>query len=216
LKQFKFINIHSHLKKNDDEIVILNHRFGFDKIPDFQNFYSVGIHPWDASLNPSLIELEDIIKHPNCLAIGECGLDKIKGADLALQQKYFLAQLVIAEKHHKPIIIHCVKSFDEIQVICKPYLKSNSILIHGFNKNIELAKQLIQKGFYLSISKHFAQTNKLSELPIDKLFFETDDNKEIHIKEIYEIAAEKLNMKMELLKEKIYCNFTSFFGRNNE
>ncbi len=209
-----FIDIHTHFKIDIGNLSIYNNRFIFDEDIKTDSFFSVGIHPWDANLATSstYLELEKYISHPNCLAIGECGLDKIIAVDFETQKKNFEMQLQLAEKYSKPVIIHCVKAFDEVMAICNPYLNKIPLIIHGFNKSDELANQLINKGFYLSVSNSFIDKSSLENLNINKVFFETDSNDKIIIKEVYELAAEKWNINISILKEKIYRNFTTIFN----
>ena len=72
-----YINIHTHHLSKDNGVFLFNNRFGFDKEFYLEKYFSVGIHPWDANLQTSLSEFEKLIQHSNCLAIGECGLDKV-------------------------------------------------------------------------------------------------------------------------------------------
>jgi len=197
-------------------VFLFNNRFGFDKELYTESFFSVGIHPWDAHLQISISELEKIIQHPNCLAIGECGLDKVIEIDLELQKKVFISQLELAVIFQKPIIIHCVKAFDELIEICSHYHSKIPLIIHGFNKSFQLAEQLINKGFYISLHSSFLkkEDSNFSSLTIEKLFLETDNNKSILIEEVYQKASGCFHLKEDDLKEKIYSNFTTLFNTN--
>ena len=195
---------------------LFNNRFGFDKELYLERYFSIGIHPWDADLQISISELENIIQHKNCLAIGECGLDKVYDIDLELQKKVFISQLDVAVKIQKPVIIHCVKAFDELIEICTPYHSKTSLIIHGFNKSLQLAKQLIDKGFYISLSHSIfkKEGTDFNSLPIEKLFLETDNSESILIEDVYQKAANCLHITNDDLKEKIYSNFTTLFNTN--
>lgn len=211
-----YINIHTHHLSQDNGVFLFNNRFGFDKEFFTEKYFSIGIHPWDADLQVSRTELEKIIQHPNCLAIGECGLDKVIDIDLELQKKVFISQLDLAVKFQKPVIIHCVKAFDELIEICKSYHSKIPLIIHGFNKSLQLVKQLIDKGFYISFNYSVFKKSDydFSILPIDKLFFETDNNDSILIEEVYQKAADCFQIQEDDLKEKIYSNFTTLFNTN--
>ncbi len=208
-----YINIHTHHLSQENGVFLFNNRFGFDKEFFSEKYFSIGIHPWDADLKISFSEFESMIQNPNCLAIGECGLDKLKGPDLEIQKTIFKTQLNLAVKFQKPVIIHCVKAFDELIDICKPYHSKIPLIVHGFNKSTQLAKQLIDKGFYLSL--HHSVFNKteydFSIIPLDKMFLETDDTIDISIIDIYSKAAFKLQLSDSDLKAKIYTNFTALF-----
>ncbi|MES2762112.1 MAG: TatD family hydrolase [Bacteroidota bacterium] len=208
-----YINIHTHHLSKDDGVFLFNNRFGFDQDLFLDRFFSVGIHPWDSGLNISTSDLEKLIQHQNCLAIGECGLDKLIDIDLELQKIVFKDQLELALKFEKPVIIHCVKAFDEVMEVCKPYHSQIPLIIHGFNKSLQLAKQLIDNGFYLSLSSTVFKKEDFDfgDIPIEKIFLETDDKDSISIRDIYKIAAQYLKIDEEQLKEKIYSNFTTLF-----
>ena len=84
-----------------------------------EGWYSVGIHPWyiasfAASLNDSKARFEELLDHPQVLAVGEAGLDKLAEAPLTLQIEVFEYQARLAEEADKPLIIHLVKAVDEL------------------------------------------------------------------------------------------------------
>jgi len=211
-----YINIHTHHLSKENGVFLFNNRFGFDKEFYTNSFFSIGIHPWDANLKISTSELEKTIQHPHCLAIGECGIDKVIEIDLEIQKKIFISQLEFAVKYQKPVIIHCVKAFDELIEICSSYHLKTPLIIHGFNKSIQLAKQLIDKGFYLSLNSSILKKEDIdfSVLPLEKLFLETDTNESILIEEVYQKAAACFQIQEVDLKAKIYTNFTTLFNKN--
>ena len=211
-----YINIHTHHLSKDSGVFLFNNRFGFDKEIHTTSFFSVGIHPWDADLHVSMTELELIFQYKNCLAIGECGLDKLKGPNLETQKKIFTALLDCAVKYQKPVIIHCVKAFDELIEICQPYQSKIPLIIHGFNKSLQLAKQLIDKGFYISLNHSIFKKQDIDfmALTLEKLFLETDNNESISIEEVYQKAVDCFHVSTDDLKEKIYTNFTTLFNIN--
>ncbi|MES2515985.1 MAG: TatD family hydrolase [Bacteroidota bacterium] len=209
-----YINIHTHHLSKDNGVFLFNDRFGFDPDLFLGKYFSVGIHPWDTELNISLSDLERIISHDHCLAIGECGLDKLIETNIDLQKKIFIRQLDLAVKFKKPVIIHCVKAFDEVMEICKPYHSKISLIIHGFNKSHQLAKQLIDQGFQLSLNPAIYKKGDFdfTSIPLEKLFLETDDKQSESIIETYKSASFFLKTDEEALKEKIYSNFTALFN----
>lgn len=212
----KFINLHTHQNTKDSVVLsIYNNRAGH--LPyELDYFFSMGIHPWDAHLFD--IEKAESIFHEvvhlsHFMAIGECGLDKFAEASLSIQIPLFESQLRFALKNNKPVIIHCVKAFDELLEVTKPYLNKIPLIIHGFNKSIELAKDLIQKGFYLSINPTVLNDVSYNHkaLPIEKIFLETDDKENTTIEKCYEILSSKINLTIPDLKKKIYSNFDAVF-----
>lgn len=210
-QQFSYINIHTHHVSADHGVYVFNNRFGHDSSYYTDSLFSVGVHPWDAaSVGPDFIEaLEALVAHPHCLAVGECGLDTLKGPGLDLQKQVFEQQLRLAVAHHKPVIIHCVKAFDELMELAKPYINQVPLIIHGFHKSSQLAAQLIARGFYLSLNPALLQREDFDfgQIPHQRFFLETDMLDNATIKHIYEAAALKFKMSPEALTEKINLNF---------
>ena len=221
------LNLHTHLlKKQADEQIIFN-----EIIPDSEeglnnfslqntnNWLSAGIHPWYINqklYNLQLKKLAAIAQNTAIKFIGECGLDRLKGAALPLQEEIFIKQIRIAEEVRKPVIIHCVKCYNELISIRKIVRPRVPFVVHGFNTKIEIARQLLDKGFYLSLGGALLQEESnalkvLREIPLEKLFLETDD-KDISIIEIYQKAAEVKGLSMEELEKIVFDNYLELVG----
>jgi len=203
-----FVNIHTHHKTTDETIISVINQYP-KELQDDILYYSIGIHPWfikKESLDDEYRILKTALVNKNCIAIGECGLDKLTATAFELQKEVFVKQLVLAKKYKKPLIIHCVKAFDELILIRKKYPEVKMI-IHGFTKNNKLSKQLQNQGFYLSFGKQLLKNKMLlTGIDISKLFFETDDAL-VDIKTIYKAAAKQLNVSLPKLKKQVYKNF---------
>ncbi len=79
-----------------------------DKFPELS--FAVGLHPLDAHKWTSLTAAEILSlarTDPRVVAIGEIGLDFYKAENVAQQKEVFTAQLELAQKLKKPVIIHC-------------------------------------------------------------------------------------------------------------
>lgn len=214
-----FLDFHTHKTTKEAGVqniynVILNTESMDDEHWKKQEAVSVGIHPW--YIDPERLEEEfAFLKEVAALAvvkcIGEVGIDKLRGADLRVQEEVFIRQIRIAEQVSKPVVIHCVRAFEELMAIKKAVRPRVPMIIHGFNRKPELAAELISKGFYLSFGKdilnkpHVQQT--LRETPADRMFLETDDCSEVNIKDIYEKAAAIRGVSLKELQEKIYQNY---------
>lgn len=208
------IDIHSHQDEPIDGIRVVNLIFESNKLyTNLPPYFSVGIHPWyiENDITTQLGQLFDFIVKHRPVAIGECGLDKIKGADLLIQESVFRAQIELSERHKLPLIIHCVKTFEKVIELKKIFNPEMPWIIHGFNKKPELAKQLIQQGFYISINKFSSNTQKaLLEIPIEKLFLETDEQTS-PLSELYEKVASTKNITRKELENSILNNFKTVF-----
>jgi TatD DNase family protein len=212
----EFFNLHTHNYTGSSGILELVNQYPseFDAaIPT----YSIGIHPWkiiEANVASELQIIETKLPLENCLAIGECGLDKRIEVPFDLQLDVFEKQLLLAEKYRKPVVIHCVAAFQETIELKKKRNISVPMLIHGFSKNQELAKQLTGNGFYLSFGKYLLRNPELESvfktIPDDRFFLETDTIEE-GIREVYQLAAKYKNTDLETLKQIINTNFQKVF-----
>ena len=212
----QFFNFHTHKSSNQKGVLELVNQYPqeFDAtIP----FYSIGIHPWyivEDRIEADLSIIESKLQQENCLAIGECGLDKRIEISLDLQQLVFEKQLALAVKYQKPVVIHCVAAFQEVIEIKKKMNIAVPMIIHGFSKNEKVAKQLIDNGFYISFGKYLLQNPELElvfqSIPNNKFLLETDTVEE-GIQEVYKLAAKYKGLELIELQEIVYKNYNKIF-----
>ena len=212
----KLFNLHTHKYTNQENILELVNQYPWEfdeKIP----FYSIGIHPWyinEERLNVDLQTIEQKLALNNCLALGECGLDKRIEIPLETQINVFKTQIFLAEKCQKPLVLHCVAAFQEIIQIKKELKVKVPMIIHGFSKNEPTAKQLLDNGFYLSFGKYLLRNPELKtvfqSVPNDRFFLETDTVEE-SLEEVYALAANYKNIEIEEVKEIVASNFEKVF-----
>lgn len=147
-------------------------------------FYSVGIHPWNASrVTPADVgRLRSLAFHPRVLAIGETGLDTVHRAapgapvpDLGQQMSLLKVHIALSEQTGKPLILHVVKRFSEILALHRACNPSQPWIIHGFRGKPELARQLLRAGFRLSYGEK-ANPASVAVTPVDRLLLESDES----------------------------------------
>lgn len=179
--------------------------------------FSIGIHPWDTSeldINKQLEKVKSFVEDNRIIAVGEIGLDRLKGSNLVTQTDIFKKQIEIAEKFGKPVVIHCVRCFSEIQQLRKQLKPKMTWAIHNFIGNAQIAKTLVQQGFYISFCIALAKNQKLCDAlkvtPIDRIFFETDDFID-NVGDVYIAAANCLGVSVEKLQSQIEKNYNNFF-----
>lgn len=174
--------------------------------------FSVGIHPKDIDENweENFEKIKEISLLPNCVAIGECGLDGLISVNENLQKEVFEKHILWANQINKPVIIHCVKRFSEIIPFQK--IAEIPLVIHGFNKKKTIADEMLKHGFYLSFGKSVLHSlslqSILKEFPLEKIFLETDDAN-FNIEELYQKTAEIKGISIENLHNKILKNLES-------
>lgn len=173
---------------------------------------ALGLHPWEvtmADFEAQFQLLQSAAQAPNVFLIGECGLDKLRGASLAVQEQILVQQILLAEQLHKPLIIHCVKAFDELIAIKNKLKVKVPMIVHGFNKSVSLGKQLIAHGFYLSFGHAILneKSHAADLLAMEEIFFLETDDAAIDIEEIYLAAANLKKCSVDELKACIFANW---------
>lgn len=149
-------------------------------------YAAVGIHPGDAQRmergndEGALAEIEAMAAHPKAVAIGEIGLDyHYDGTDKERQFWFFEKQLSLAEKLHMPVIIHDRDAHGDCFDILKRHPASYGVF-HSFSGSAEMARQLVDMGWYISFSGPVTYKNaaKVKEacaiVPDDRILVETD------------------------------------------
>jgi TatD DNase family protein len=141
-----------------------------------------GIHPWKAATAAEgwLARLAGFLeKHPRA-AIGECGLDRwVAVPAIDVQRPVFEAQLGLARKMDRPVVIHCLKAWGPLIDILSSR-KPPRFLLHSFGGSLETARRLLPLGAWFSFSGHFMHDRKeavrqvFQQLPRDRILVETD------------------------------------------
>ncbi len=212
-----FIDIHTHNKQQKTTVTSIYNCY--PKETYFSNCFSISMHPWfieKVNLQEDLVQLESYCTNENCLAIGECGLDKVTQTSYQLQKQAFKIQIQISEQYKKPMIIHCVKSFQDILAFRKQMNAEQIWIFHGFQKSYQLAKQLLNSGCMLSFGEALVIKESVQKvfkrIPLEATFLETD-NANISIEEVYKIAAKLKSITEQTLKYQMQENFKKTFKR---
>ncbi len=160
-----------------------------------------------------LEKLDNLAAEKKIIAIGETGLDRVHNEDIDSQMEIFTAQLEIAEKYDLPVVIHCVKAFPELLSVRKRFYKTPWI-VHSFRGNAQTALQLLEKNCYLSFGEAMLKSPQLqemmAELPLDRVFFETDEAG-CTIQELYEEATKIYKVGLRAIKLLTLKNFKKVF-----
>ena len=214
-----FIDIHTHTTKSRDNLIQIINLNLESPCPE-QGFYSYGIHPWaldnvDFQTEKALQTLEEKLKLPQVLALGEAGLDKMHKASFERQVAVFERQIELSEALQKPMILHDVRSHNEIIALRKKHKAQQPWIVHGFSGTEQDIKQLIGQGIYLSVGESLLHPERkinksFKFIDLDYLFLETD-MAEISVEMIYKAAANLLEMDIVSLQKQIFANFARLF-----
>ncbi|NHN25171.1 TatD family deoxyribonuclease [Flavobacterium jejuense] len=212
-----FVNLHTHSYSNTTSVLEVVNQYPWEfntAIPQ----YSIGIHPWyidEDRIQSDLKCIEEKLHLKECMALGECGLDKRIEIPLETQVAVFKQQIVLVQKTRKPIVLHCVAAYQEVIAIKKELNIQNPMLIHGFSKNEQVAQSLLDNGFYLSFGKYLLRNTELAavfkNVPNDRFFLETDTIEE-SIEAVYAKAATIKNITVNELKQIVRNNFEFVFN----
>lgn len=154
-----------------------------DKYPSF--YATVGIHPHDAAkAGPAdLARLEQLLKHPRAIAVGEMGLDyHYDFSPRDTQKSVFIEQMAIAARAAKPIVIHTREAWSDTLALLAEHWAPHGIpgVMHCFSGGLSEARQALDLGFYLSFGGILTFPKALDvqaaakAAPADRILVETD------------------------------------------
>ncbi|MEI6141215.1 MAG: TatD family hydrolase [Mariniphaga sp.] len=217
---FPYIDIHTHHCGEKPGIITVQSYFLQEVNPSITTSFTAGIHPWHVngfSIEEVKILLENLIGHPGLIGIGEIGLDRVSSTAYDQQKRIFEAQLLFAEKYNFPIVIHVVKSWNDMIV----YLKKVHVpfILHGYMASKEITRQLIQIGAYFSLGASIMNPNfrfheVIKTIPLSSLFLETDEST-VPIEGIYLELSKIKGISLNDLKCQIYENYIKLFHLSN-
>jgi len=192
------IDFHTHCTDAKDALISVDPR---QFAPQPSKWYSVGFHPWqdiDKLTQEDFILLEQCAQHPQVLAIGETGMDSLRGASLDIQAPVFVKHLQLADKLGKPVVVHSVRTAQNILAERrKAGLSHVTLAIHGMRANERVARTLLDEGCYLSFGPKF-NPKALLATPTDRLLIETDDSG-LHIEDVADQIASVMGMSPDEL-----------------
>ena len=166
-----------------------------------------GIHPWKAEEEFVVPDLSDK------LAIGECGLDGLRGPSMEVQENVFIQQIKLSEEVEKPLIIHCVKAIDRLLQLHKELKPSQSWMLHGFRGKPQQLRSLLDAGFFVGFGFSH-NTESLRACPMEKLMLESDVEEVRSIKELYNNVANLRGINVATLLDAMAKNYQSFFKKS--
>jgi len=213
------INLHTHdSDRTQGVFAVENLMMHEGRMPDASaDAFSAGMHPWflkKENIAKQLDLLSQVADDERVVAIGEAGYDRRRGASFELQKEVFEAQARLAEEKRKPLIIHCVKGYDDLWASKHRIKPGMPWIIHGFNGGINQARQLVAGGMYLSLwvksVLNGALDPVLAAIPHERIFLETDGFK-VGLDLVYERAAMGMKINTGLLADSIRNNYLSLF-----
>lgn len=220
-----YIDIHSHKEPSDREDLIRIKNIDFNEW-DFHSSapnypFSVGIHPWwipKLDMANTLTHIEELAKDKNCWAIGETGIDRTAEVNIDIQKEIFIKHIGLAKEFNLNLILHCVKGYSDVLEILKKHPFDGNLIFHDYNGSAETTDQLLNYGAYFSYGKKlFREDTKafknFTNVPLDSIFLETDDNPGLSIKDVYKRAASLRKIDRQELADQIQTNLKNCFKK---
>ncbi|MCF1429160.1 MAG: TatD family hydrolase [Shewanella sp.] len=195
--------------------------------------YALGVHPWwvtsplaeeyPAKLSAILGQSKN---RPGLVAIGETGLDSVRGPALEIQLASLRRHIELAISHDLPLILHCVKAQEPLLDELAQYPASRGV-VHGFGGSLETARQFARLGFKIGIGASILNTNMkklrhcVANMEIAALLPETDSpamaprgisrNTPLILLRVVEEIARLRHCGVVPLKEQLFRNTTQLF-----
>lgn len=208
-----FINIHSNQKVSGNTFAIQYRHDDFNNLP--KTYFSAGLVPenitevWPASFTL----LEAALQSNQALAISGCGLNKTCVVNWQLQQKAFIAQLQLANKLHKPILLHALRAENELINLVRKNQNTQTAIFQLYNQTWPMAEKLLGAGFWLCFNNNL-ENKKVQEVflqtPLDRIFL-FSDNGEIAVEDLYKTAAGIKAIRLNEIILQMELNFKKVF-----
>ncbi len=145
-------------------------------------WFAAGFHPHEAkyATDDALSEIKALLSHPRNVAVGEIGLDyHYDYSPRDVQKDVFAKHLAIAEEVKLPAVVHDREATGDCMDIIRGFPDVHGV-VHCFSGSWETAKELLDRGWYLSFTGAVTFKNArkavevVSKMPLDRLMIETD------------------------------------------
>jgi TatD DNase family protein len=194
----------------------------------------VGLHPTEVERERfDVEEFEKLVQDPKVVAVGECGIDVFRIEDpvkktelIEFQREDFIAQIELAVRYDKPIMIHARQSYGEILEIIDAGLMSHGSRLRGnvhfFAGTVEEARKFLERGFTLSFTGVITFASQYDDLikhiPLESMLSETDcpfvspvpfrgqRNQPLYVKEVVSRIADIKGLDIEYIKKTLLEN----------
>jgi len=188
---------------------------------------AVGIHPQD--INDDINLLEELVKNPKVIAVGECGLEFLGEVDTKKQEEYFRKQIELAQKYNKALIVHSRKAVDETIQILSEYKDLRGV-IHCYSGGKKRVKKILELpgewyfGFDGNLTYEVGLEEVVKAIPRERVLTETDSplltpepfrgqvNKPEYVKYVYQKIADIWGENFVNAEKILDANAKKLFG----
>jgi len=209
----KLFDSHTHHLNTNNRAIVQITGFSGENLPPH---FSFGIHPKETHFDLSKITeiCAQLKEKPGFLAIGEIGLD-MRYDSLQQQEELYTFQLKLAAEYRKPLILHCVNSWDRCRFLHERHAPETTLIYHGFNKSSIVKQVLAYPKSMISIGESVRSNPALQkavlEIPPDRLLLETDMG-EGQLIDTYRAVAEIKSISLQPLIDSLDQNAKRIFN----
>ncbi len=219
-----WIDIYTHNPVVNDETFFIQNlgiEYFEQKLELPKHNFSLGLNPiFSEQAPPNYLNYLKEVCADNyyCNALGAIGLDKFHQVDYELQKVIFIEQLKVAKEIKIPVVIlHCVHAYYDILPILKNIEYGGKYIFHDFNGTYEQYQNLMELPSFFSFGTKIFNgqskaANAIKEIPIEKIFLETAEQKRYSIQEIYQEASNILSIERISLKNQMEKNLKALFS----
>ncbi|MBK1887078.1 TatD family hydrolase [Marinobacter sp. DY40_1A1] len=198
-------------------------------------YYCLGIHPWyvgeHSGQDLEILERALRKRPERCVAIGECGLDRLHG-NMSDQYPWFEAQIGLASELGFPLVIHSVRAHDEVHAMLRRTKWNGRALLHGFSGSYQQALKLVDLGCFIGVGgvithpRSSKTRDAVSRLPLEALVLETDApdmapegvepgaNSPLHLRRILECLSDIRGESAEYVASVVLSNTRLLYGES--
>lgn len=196
-------------------------------------YHAVGVSPSEVT-NPGREwreKIEEGAQLERVVAIGETGLDYYrKFGDKDSQIELFIAQLELADRLGKPVIIHNRDAGADVLDILRQKIPRKGGVLHCYSEDWSYAEQALELDLYISFAGNVTYRNARNlhetarNMPIERMLIESESpfmvpsayrgkrNKPAFLGENLKFLAELREMEEEALSDQLFENSRRFFG----
>lgn len=187
MREAKLLDCHTHSAIDAPHAIrsLAYEEWSHGVLTDTSQLYAIGVHPWSLPERGSITEIIDqmtslLESTPQIVAIGECGVDKVRSTGSPAEQLIWLeAQMRLACQRQLPIVLHCVRAWGEMMAVrgkmAREFRSLPPMVLHGFRAKGEVAKMLLNAGFLLSFGRHYDEMSAQQAYEAEALLIETDE-----------------------------------------
>lgn len=176
--------------------------------------FSIGVHPWRADateeqLRDAHAQIERCAQTDGFVAIGECGLDWVSNVARETQMAVFERQLELANCLSVPVVLHCVRAFEEVMNALKQS-SVKRVVFHSFIGSAQQIERVAREGYLCSFSPRSLASSRTCEairsVASSAVLVESDESDE-PIVAVYERVAELIDCSVEELRQIVFDNY---------